>query len=205
MSEVWEKYGASPAFKGFYLSCEVSGKFLGITELYADLGRHCKNLSGGLPVLISPYIAGRKATAAYDGSFSAEEATTPERHEREWEEILSGVEGAIDALAFQDGHVDFDELAEYLAINRGLAKKDGMQSWTNLESFDRDMPWKFPPIKWEKLLLKLKAAEKAQVDKVITFEFSHFMSPQSCYPQANNLFSRYIENRGIPDPRRGQE
>ena len=29
VSEVWEKYGSSPAFKGFYLSCEVSGKFRG--------------------------------------------------------------------------------------------------------------------------------------------------------------------------------
>ena len=105
-------------------------------------------------------------------------------------------------LAFQDGHVDFDELAEYLSINRELAHKYGMQSWTNLESFDRDMPIKFPPIKWEKFLLKLKAAEKANLDKAITFEFSHFMSPQSCYPQANNLFSRYIENRGLADPRR---
>jgi hypothetical protein len=202
VSEVWEKYGSSPAFKGFYLSCEVSGKFRGIVDIYADLGRHCKSLSGGLPVLISPYIAGKKATKDYDSTFSSESATTPEQHEREWEEILSGVKGVVDMLAFQDGHVDFDELAEYLSINRELAHKYGMQSWTNLESFDRDMPIKFPPIKWEKFLLKLKAAEEANLDKAITFEFSHFMSPQSCYPQANNLFSRYIENRGLSDPRR---
>jgi hypothetical protein len=202
VSEVWEKYGSSPAFKGFYLSCEVSGKFHGIVDIYADLGKHCKKLSGGLPVLISPYIAGKKATKAYDDTFSTEVATTPEQHEREWEEILSGVKGVVDMLAFQDGHVDFDELSEYLSINRELAHKYGMQSWTNLETFDRDMPIKFPPIKWEKLLLKLKAAEEAKLDKVITFEFSHFLSPQSCYPQANNLFSRYIESRGLADPRK---
>ncbi|NMA23088.1 MAG: DUF5109 domain-containing protein, partial [Spirochaetales bacterium] len=95
----------------------------------------------------------------------------------------------------------YDELADYLAVNKRLAKKYGMQSWTNLESFDRDMPWRFPPIKWEKFLLKLQSAQEAGVDKAITFEFSHFMSPQSCYPQANNLFSRYIENRKIADPR----
>lgn len=199
-SEVWEKYGSSPAFKGFYLSCEVSGKFRGIVDIYADLGRHCKKLSGGLPVLISPYIAGRKNPNSFEEAATVD-ATTPERHEREWEEILSGIEGAVDILAFQDGHVDFDELAEYLAINRELARKHGMQSWTNLETFDRDMPIKFLPIKWEKLLLKLEAAERAGLDKIITFEFSHFLSPQSCYLQADGLFSRYIEDRGLPDPR----
>ena len=202
VSEAWERYGGSPAFKGFYLSCEVSGRFSGIVDIYADLGRHCKRVSGGLPVLISPYVAGRKAVDAFKGAVSREDAVTPERHEREWEEILAGIEGAVDMLAFQDGHVDFDELAEYLAINRDLARKHGMQSWTNLETFDRDMPIKFLPIRWEKLLLKLKAAESAGLDKVITFEFSHFLSPQSAYRQAAGLFSRYIENRGIADPRR---
>lgn len=201
ISEVWQRYGSSPAFSGFYLSCEVSGKFHGIVDLYADLGRHCKTVSGGLPVMISPYIAGKKATAAWDPTFASEEATTLEQHEREWEEILKGIAGAVDIVAFQDGHVDYDELADYLAVNKRLASRYGMESWTNLESFDRDMPWRFPPIKWEKFLLKLQSAEEAGVDKAITFEFSHFMSPQSCYPQANNLFSRYIENRGISDPR----
>jgi hypothetical protein len=55
------------------------------------------------------------------------------------------------------------------------------------------MPIKFLPIKWEKLKLKLEAAQKAQVEKAITFEFSHFMSPQSAYVQAHHLFNRYLE------------
>jgi hypothetical protein len=68
-----------------------------------------------------------------------------------------------------------------------------MTSWTNCESFDRDMPIKFLPIKWEKMLLKLEAAAKAGVDKAITFEFSHFMSPNSMYQSAHGLFDRYME------------
>ena len=197
VSEAWERYGRSPAFKGFYLSCEVSGKFRGIVDIYADLGRHCKKLSGGLPVLISPYIAGRKAVSAFDDAVSSVESITVDRHAREWEGILEGITGAVDAVAFQDGHVDYDELPEYLAVNRDLARRFGMQSWTNLESFDRDMPIKFLPIKWEKFLLKLEAAQAAGVDKAITFEFSHFMSPHSCYPQARGLFDRYCEHAGL--------
>lgn len=41
---------------------------------------------------------------------------------------------------------------------------------------------------------KMTAAEKAGVDKLITFEFSHFMSPQSCWPAARTLFERYCEH-----------
>jgi hypothetical protein len=59
------------------------------------------------------------------------------------------------------------------------------------------MPIKFLPIKWEKLLLKLEAARQAELEKAITFEFSHFLSPNSCYLQAHNLFNRYCEHFGI--------
>jgi hypothetical protein len=60
------------------------------------------------------------------------------------------------------------------------------------------MPIKFLPIKWEKMLLKLEAARKAGLDKAITFEFSHFMSPNSVYAAAGNLYRRYAEYFNIP-------
>ena len=41
--------------------------------------------------------------------------------------------------------------------------------------------------------MKLEAAARAGYDKAITFEFSHFMSPQSAYPQAGHLYDRYKE------------
>ena len=68
-----------------------------------------------------------------------------------------------------------------------------MQSWTNCESFDRDMPIRFLPIKWEKMYHKLRAAEAAGMQKAITFDFSHFMSPNSMYASAHGLFDRYKE------------
>jgi len=112
---------------------------------------------------------------------------------------MSGIRGAVDAVAFQDGHVDYRELPDFLAVNKALADKYALQCWTNSETFDRDMPIKFLPIKWEKLLLKLQAAQQAGVEKAITFEFSHFLSPNSCYAQAGHLFKRYCEHLGL-DP-----
>ena len=85
----------------------------------------------------------------------------------------------------------------YVALDL-LADKYGIETWTNCESFDRDMPFRFPPIKWEKLRLKLKAAEEAGIENAITFEFSHFLSPHSMYKSAGGLFDRYCEENGIP-------
>ncbi len=69
----------------------------------------------------------------------------------------------------------YHELDDFFAINKKMADQFGLQCWTNAESFDRDMPIKFLPIKFEKLRLKLEAARRAGYDKAITFEFSHFM------------------------------
>lgn len=195
IEEAWQRYGHYDAFGGWYLCQEVSRKTGDIIDLYVQLGRQCKELSGGLPTLISPYIDGKKAILSSQATISREEAIGLQQHESDWNEIFDGIREVVDIVAFQDGHVDYHELADYFAINKKLADRYGMQCWTNAESFDRDMPIKFLPIKWEKLRLKLEAARKAGLEKAITFEFSHFMSPQSAYPQAHHLYNRYMEYR----------
>ena len=55
------------------------------------------------------------------------------------------------------------------------------------------MPIHFLPIKFDKLRMKLEAAKRCGYDKAITFEFSHFLSPQSAYFQAHHLYDRYCE------------
>ncbi|WP_282773725.1 DUF4434 domain-containing protein [Phaeodactylibacter xiamenensis] len=195
IDEVWERYGSSPAFKGWYICQEVSRKTAGIIDLYRQLGLHCKKVSGGLPTLISPYIDGQKAIMASEAELTKTDAVSLQEHEAEWDEIFAGIREAVDIVAFQDGHVDYHQLADYFAVNKRLADRHGLRCWTNAESFDRDMPIKFLPIKWEKLRLKLEAARAAGLEKAITFEFSHFMSPQSAYPQAGHLYNRYQEYR----------
>jgi hypothetical protein len=192
--EIWKKYGHRKSFKGWYLSQEVSRKTNGIISLYKELGMHCKALHPELKTIISPYIDGTKAILSNQASLSKSEKISLAQHEKEWSEIFDQIAGNVDIVAFQDGHVDYDTLPEYLSINKSLADQFGIQSWTNAESFDRDMPIKFLPIKWEKLLLKLEAAKKAAIEKAITFEFSHFMSPQSAYIQAHHLYNRYMEH-----------
>lgn len=193
IDEVWKQYGSHPSFKGWYLSMEISRKTKGAIDAFRSLGLQCKQVSNGLPTLISPWIDGKKAVLASSSNLTKEQSVSLAEHEKEWSEIFDGIKGAVDAVAFQDGHIDYSELEDFFRINKKMADKYGLQCWTNAESFDRDMPLKFLPIKFEKLKLKLEAAKKAGYDKAITFEFSHFMSPQSMYTSARHLYNRYME------------
>ena len=193
VDEVWAKYGHYKSFGGWYISTEISRKTKGAIQAFKTLGMQCKSISDGLPTLISPYIDGRKAIMAHSKDLSKTEAVSVKEHEEEWGEIFEGISGAIDAVAFQDGHVDYHELPAFFEVNKKLADRFGLECWTNVESFDRDMPIKFFPIKFDKMRLKLEAAAAAGYDKAITFEFSHFMSPQSAYLQAGHLYNRYLD------------
>lgn len=193
IDEVWKKYGHHKSFKGWYLSQEISRRTKKMSKIYAEVGKHAKEVSGGLTTMMSPYIHGVKT----DQVMAGDKALSVKEHETEWNEILSNVQGAADILAFQDGQVDYHELYDYLVVNKKLAEKYGMTCWTNIESFDRDMPIRFLPIKWEKLLLKLEMARKAGMENAITFEFSHFMSPNSAYLQAGHLYEKYKNHFNI--------
>jgi len=193
IDEVWQNYGHHKSFKGWYLSMEISRKTKGAIQAFNTLGLQCKTVSNGLPTFISPWIDGKKAVMANSANLSKADAVSLYEHEQEWSEIFAGLKNSVDAVAFQDGHIDYNELGDFFAINKKMADQFGLQCWTNAETFDRDMPIKFLPIKFEKLRLKLESARLANYDKAITFEFSHFMSPQSAYLQAGHLYNRYQE------------
>jgi len=189
VDEAWKKYGHHKSFKGWYISTEISRKTKGCIETLHAMGKLCKDVSNGLPTFISPWIDGKKAIKA--NPLDSKKGVSVEDHEREWNEIFDGIHDVVDACAFQDGHIDYDELDAFFTVNKTLADKYGMTCWTNAETFDRDMPIRFLPIKFDKLRLKLEAAARCGYDKAITFEFSHFMSPQSSYLQAGHLYDRY--------------
>lgn len=194
IDEVWSRYGHHKSFKGWYIADEIDGKDKSkIKELY-DIGKQCKDVSDGkLPVFISPYIDGRVSIITGSQTVTPEDEKAAREHEENWNEVFDGLHTVIDACAFQDGTLPPEMLDTFLEINKKLGDKYGIECWTNVESFDRDMPIKFLPIKWEKMRMKIEAAKRAGYDKAITFEFSHFMSPQSIYPSAGGLYNRYLD------------
>lgn len=182
--EVAKKYAHRPAFGGWYMTHEIHEHSEGNTRLIERLARHVKGLKD-VPVLMSPYMRGRKQFADHP--------ITPEEHEQSWDQAFAMLSGFVDIVAFQDGQVDFLELPTFLEINNRLARKHGLRAWSNVESFERGMPINFLPIDWRNLRYKIEVAEQAGVEKCITFEFSHFMSPNSMWPSARSLYRRYQE------------
>ena len=202
IDEVWEKYGSKhPSFQGWYITGEISRATKGAIDSFITMAKQCKDVSGGMLTFIAPWIDGKKAVAAAGAALTKEQGVSVEQHEKEWNEIFDGIHDVVDACAFQDGHIDYDELDAFFSVNKKLADKYGMECWTNAESFDRDMPIKFFPIKFDKLRMKLEAAKRQNYTKALTFEFSHFLSPQSAYLQAGHLNDRYCEYFGIERPK----
>ena len=202
IDEVWKNYGHHKSFGGWYISHELGRYLDGAIGAFQTMGKQCKDISKsakhpkGLPTFISPWIDGKKAVSAAKAEVHRDEGVSVDDHRTKWNTIFDGIHEYVDACAFQDGHIDYDELDAFFTVNKQLCDKYGIQCWTNAESFDRDMPIKFFPIKFDKLRLKLEAAKRCSYDKAITFEFSHFMSPQSAYLQAGHLYDRYKEYFG---------
>lgn len=188
IDEVVERYGDSPAFKGWYLCHETSKNDVHIIELFNQIGLHCK-AAKDVPVMISPFPQGTK-------QFDVSNAFTLEESFDHWNRIFEACQGAFDICAFQDGQIQYTELPAFLAGIKDLGTRYGVTIWSNVETFDRDMPIKFPPADWRYLRLKMEAASTTS-EKLITFEFPHFMSPNSVWPSAHNLFDRYCEHHGI--------
>ena len=103
VDEVWERYGSRhESFGGWYISTEISRKTKGAIEAFHTLGKQCKDVSGGLPTFISPWIDGKKAVMAASATLSKDNAVSVREHENEWNEIFSGIHDVVDACAFQD-------------------------------------------------------------------------------------------------------
>ena len=187
LEEAYARYGHHKSFKGWYLSHETGRNDVHIIELFNHIGGFCRELAK-LPVLISPYPQGAKQLG--------ENALTLDESFDHWDRVFAETSENIDICAFQDGQVHYQELPRFIEGIGELGKKHGVTIWSNLETFDRDMPIKFPPADWRYLRFKMEAASKV-AEKIITFEFPHFMSPNSCYPAAHNLFDRYADHFGI--------
>jgi len=187
LEEAFARYGHHKSFKGWYLSHETGRNDVHIIELFNHIGGFCRELAD-LPVLISPYPQGAKQLG--------ENALTLDESFEHWDRVFTETAHNISYCAFQDGQVHYQELPRFIEGIGELGKKHGITIWSNLETFDRDMPIKFPPADWRYLRFKMEAASQV-AEKIITFEFPHFMSPNSCYPAAHNLFRRYQEHMGI--------
>jgi len=179
VDEVWERYGRSSAFRGWYFGHELEASDDKGLRAHAELARHVRETSG-LPILACPRLCPPRAQ------------DVPDRHREDWERILASVQGLVDVVLFQDGPGTAAAAQDRLAANAQLARQHGVACWSNVETYDRELRERMP-IAWPRLRHRMEAALAARVDKLITFEYSHFLSPHSMYGSAHALHRRYRE------------
>ncbi len=191
--EIHQRYGEHPAFRGWYIAPETCVATEGSLETFKRQSDLMKELAPDKPVLISPYYP----------SWVYKDDTKEDRHKKfvdEWRKIFAYAPN-VDICAFQDGSCAFrhpdgifpvDELEDYVKELHQLCHEAGVTLWNNVETFGRTYPIKFPPIDWRLLKRKMEIADPF-VEKHITFEFSHFLSPNSMWESARHLYKRYCE------------
>lgn len=184
LPEVLSRYGDYPAFKGWYIPQEQSHNILNFGEIMRGMSELCKEITPDKDVFISPFY--HTHITSPDGGF------TPEQHYEEWDKLFSYGGKCIDICAFQDGTSPLALMDDYYGKTLELCKKYDIRHWVNAETFERDVRCMYYPIPFNVLRNRLEK-HRNYAEKIITFEFSHFLSPQSIYPSARNLNARYKE------------
>ena len=186
IKEFVARYGDIPSFKGWYVPHEGYDRILNLKDTMGGLAALYKDSTPEKYVLVSPFFRSAVTSA---------EPFTPERTAEEWDYIWEKCGKDIDFCAFQDGTAPLDELAAYVSAVKTVCDKHGIALWSNVETFERDVRRLYYPIPFDQLKRRIKAVEGI-VEKLITFEFSHFLSPQSIYLSARNLNRLYREYYG---------
>ncbi len=184
--EVVKKYGGYKSFAGWYVPHEVATDIYNIGRLTKNLAAMCKDKTPDKKVLLSPFF---KETTSNNQPF------TPERFYDEWDDIFASFGGDVDICAYQDGSASLKNVQSYFKAAKTLCDKYKISLWANAETFERDVRFLYFPIPFELLRTKLEIL-KPYVEKSITFEFSHFLSPQSIFPSARNLNKLYVDYYG---------
>lgn len=186
IDEVHNRYKDYPSFKGWYIPQECNCDKLNFSEIMRGISAICKDKTPDKQVLISPFF--RTDITVENG----EEPFSPAQTFEEWDKMFNYAGKDIDICAFQDGTAPLELMDEYFGTIKKLCDKYDIQHWVNVETFERDVRRMYYPIPFTQLKPKLEKHKK-YAEKMITFEFSHFLSPQSIYPSAHNLNKRYKE------------
>lgn len=185
-AEVVEKYGHYSSFAGWYIPHEASHNVYNVGVVITELAKLCKEITPDKLTLVSPFFRSR---------ITSDKPFSPQRFYEEWKTLYDSFGQYVDICAFQDGTAPLEQFDEYLSVAKRLCDEHNMHLWTNVEGFERDPRYEYYPIPFELLQTKLEMSEK-YVEKSIMFEFSHFLSPQSIYPSARNLYNLYVECYG---------
>lgn len=185
MEEVEEIYGHHKSFYGWYIPHETGNNILGIPYIVKGICDKAKQLNPNRKTLLSPFFQSETLNVPKD------QVLSPEQMYEEWDEIFDICGENLDFCAWQDASAPIQQVREYFVNVAKACRKHNIECWDNTELFEHEIKTQgFFPINFESLQYKINLLGDL-VDRFMCFEFSHFMSPQSMFPSAKNLFNRY--------------
>jgi len=196
-TKIWTRYKKYRSFAGWYIPYELGDydleedKINRLNNFYRAVTRKCKKLSKKrkLPVALSVFFSGKKP---------------PKYVYKIYGELLKGTQ--IDILMVQDGvgvRNWFGEVEEkvlpYLEAFRGAARKNGAETWAVLENFTLSQgsngEQKRIPTDISDLSDQIEL-QAPKADKLLMFDFFHYMSPQRGKLQGDLYKDYQIKIRG---------
>lgn len=182
--EIIEKYSQYKSFYGWYIPHEVGNDCLNICDIYYSLSKMCKEKTPDKKVLISPFFL-TEVLVGEEGKLY------PNQVYDEWDKIFAKSGQYIDYCAFQDGSAPMDTMESYFINVKKACDKHHVELWQNVELMARGSDTFLPND--ISLIAKKIEVIKPYVTNVITFEFSHFMSPKADLEGARKLYKDYKE------------
>ncbi len=183
--ELWNRYSAySSAIAGFYMTMEVDNVNFpdSTTEnrmivVYNDVATYI-HTNMNKPVMVAPFFNESMGRNASD-------------YAAQWGRIVAGA--PLDVVALQDGigvgHATVSSIASWLSPMRTAIKnaRPSTQFWVDLETFRNSNPADVTRV------IQQLEAEKAYVDKVTTFSFNHYDSPQQGNQAQYDVWKAYTD------------
>jgi sugar phosphate isomerase/epimerase len=198
IDELQSFYGKYPSFYGWYITEELDDlnwktpeSQANVIAFFKKLVAHCKEVSGNKPVLTAPFIGWNTGSNLH---------MTEEAFEQLWTDFFR--ETDIDIISLQDASIraKYHEqvLTPYFRALQRAAKKTGKEAWSDLETFEQIEGWPFDanpfkavPARFDRILKQMEI-ESPFVDKIITFEFHHYMCPLHGEEKAR-LYQEYMD------------
>lgn len=198
------RFGHYSCFQGLYVSLEALPWHFNFFDVMIGVIEAMRRLAPEKKTLISPSFF--PLTGNMGSRYSLEE------FKRVWGSgFFEKVAGKLDYCAPQDtfsapeccyGKPVISNLEAWYAGTRTMLEDNGVRLWANIETFQR--PYAFTAnfseyyrqIDYRSLYMKLQAASP-YAEKLITFEFTSCISPNSEWGSSARLFDRYLEMTGL--------
>ncbi len=198
-----EKYAKHPCFKGLYVTLEALPWHFNFLDICTEVLVYLKENFPDKKTFMSPTFRG------FLGDMKS--MYTPEQ----WVDIygryfFDRVAGLLDYCAPQDkianpecfqGEIGDNGLKTWYETVGKLFKKNKIELWSNIETFQRPFPGHGEPpaifrqVDYRTLYMKLTEASPL-VERIITYEYFSCMSPNTEWGSSRRLLARYLEMLG---------